>query len=213
MAVKSAPKKKAENAGGTRARIVETAAGLIYRKGYTATSLDAVSQAAGVNRGSLYYYFKSKKNLVFAVIDYFEALLCTHYLDPSLGGAGNGREKIERLASLYSQMPSFESPCCGCPIGNLSLELSGMDEDFQKRFAGLWGSIFGRIADTLKQAQREGLLPADADVEGLARAFFSQIQGGHLVARATLDADALRKDCQLAVLNLPWVEAAAQNKD
>ncbi|MDA0999923.1 MAG: TetR/AcrR family transcriptional regulator [bacterium] len=209
MAVKNAPKPKSENAGGTRARIVETAATLIYRNGYTATSLDAVAQAAEVNRGSLYYFFKSKKNLALAVIDYFETLLHTHYLDPSLNGPGNGREKIERLAALYSRMPSFESPCCGCPIGNLSLELSGMDEDFQKRFARLWKGIFGRIAETLEQAQGEGMLPTDADTEGLARAFFSQIQGGHLVARATLDADSLQKDCRLAVENLPWLKTSA----
>ncbi len=191
--------------GDTRGRIVLAAAELIHRQGVNATSLDMVARAAGVNRGSLYYFFRSKKNLARAVIDHFEGLLATHYLKPALEGEGGGREKIERLAGLYSQMPRLEAPCCGCPIGNLSLEVSGQDEELRVQLAGVWERIFGRIEGALRQARDEGELPPGADAGALARAFFSQIQGAHIIARATLDAAALQRDCRRAFEGLPWI--------
>ncbi len=190
--------------GGTRERIVLAAAELIYRQGFGATSLDMVARRAGVNRGSLYYFFRSKKALALEIIGHYEGLLHRHYLGPALEGGGRGREKLARLADLYCRMPLTDAPCCGCPIGNLSLELSGLDEDLRNRLKEVWGGVFARIEGALRQAQREGELDPGADAGGLARAFFAQIQGAHIIARSALDERALREDCLRALNGLPW---------
>ena len=189
---------------GTREKLILAAADLIYRQGFNGTSLDMVAGAAGVNRGSLYYFFRSKKNLGLAVIAHYEALLHGHFLDPSFGGEGTGREKLARLADLYSHLPLAASPCCGCPIGNLSLELSGLDEELRLRLKEVWEGVFARVAGAVRQAQAEGELDPGADPGDLARAFFAQIQGAHLFARTSLDGDALGRDCRRALDALPW---------
>jgi AcrR family transcriptional regulator len=190
--------------GATREKIVRAAAQLVYSRGFNATSLAMVARAAGVNRGSLYYFFRTKKILALAVIAHFEALLRGHFLDPAFGGEGSGREKLDRFAELYARMPSTEPPCCGCPLGNLSLELGSRDEELRARLARVWGEVLGRVEGALRQAQQEGALPPGADAGGLARAFFEQIQGAHILARSTLDAEALLADCRRAIENLPW---------
>ncbi|MEK6709491.1 MAG: TetR/AcrR family transcriptional regulator [Nitrospinota bacterium] len=189
---------------GTRERVTLAAADLIYRQGFNATSLDMVAQAAGVNRGSLYYFFRSKKNLGLAVIAHFEGLLHGHFLGPSLGGEGTGREKLARLADLYSHLPLSTRPCCGCPIGNLSLELSGLDEGLRLRLKEVWEGVFARVAEAVRQAQAEGEMEPGAPAADLARAFFAQIQGAHIFARTSLDEHALRRDCRRALDALPW---------
>jgi len=188
----------------TRERIIPAAAELFYRQGYQGTSLDQVAQAAGVNRGSLYYFFKSKKNLALAVIGHYERLLHHHYLEPALGGGG-GRAGLAALAERYARMPSASSPCCGCPIGNLSLELSGLDEELRERLKEVWEGIFARIAEAIRRAQKEGALDPGAEAAGLARAFFASIQGAHIIARSVLDEEALRRDCRRAFESLPWI--------
>ena len=197
---------KKKEGPGTRERIVGAAADLFYLEGYQIASLDSVAQRAGVNRGSLYYFFKSKKNLALAVIGHFEHMIHQNFLHPIPEGEKTGRERLARLADLYSEMPRIESPCCGCPIGKLSLELSGLDEELRLSLKDVWAGVISKIEAMVQQARDEGALPPTADVNGLARSFFAQIQGAHIIARSTLDADALGRDCRRALEGLPWVK-------
>ena len=160
-------------ASATKRKIIEAAARLVYRKGFHATSLDMVAQAAQVNRGSLYYFFRSKKNLGLAVIDHYESLLHENYLSPSFGAQAKGREKIRRLAESYALMPMQDSPCCGCPIGNLSLELSALDEQMRVRLKEVWDGVFERIAGVLAQSQGEGRTSREMSTRSCTRVLFS----------------------------------------
>lgn len=204
MAVQTSSASPSKSRVDTRGKIVRSAAELFYLGGYQGTSLDMVARKAEVNRGSLYYFFKSKKNLALAVIDYFERLLYLNFLEPALGGEGSGREKLALLADLYSKMPSTSSPCCGCPIGKLTLELSGIDEDLRLRSKEVWIGVIDRIEVAVQQAVEEELLEPASDASGHSRAFFEQIQGAHIIARSTLDEEILRQDCRRAFESLPW---------
>ncbi len=197
---------KGPKASATKEKIIEAAARLVYHRGFHATSLDMVAQAARVNRGSLYYFFRSKKNLGLAVIGHYEFLLHQNYLSPSFDAQEKGREKIRRLAESYARMPSQDSPCCGCPIGNLSLELSALDEEMRLRLKGVWEKVFEKIAGVLAQSQDEGELPGDVDPLVHARSFFSQIQGAHIIARCSRDEASLYEDCERAFMSLPWAQ-------
>src|SRR3954451_23616995 len=53
----------------TRARIVETAAGLFLAEGYLATTIEVVAEQAGVAVQTVYYVFGTKPNLLAAVLD------------------------------------------------------------------------------------------------------------------------------------------------
>ncbi len=216
--VKAAVKAEKKEAPGTRDQIVAAAADLFYLRGYQGTSLDTVARKVEVNRGSLYYFFRTKKNLGLAVIDHYERLIHRNFIEPvlkevtrrrggsRLAGGSSGRGKLERLAALYSHMPRAESPCCGCPIGKLSLELSGLDEDFRLRLKEVWEGVIEGIAGMVREAQAEGALDAKAESGEIARSFFGQIQGAHIIARSTLDQGALELDCRRAVENLPWAD-------
>lgn len=197
---------KGHKASATKQKIIEAAARLVYHRGFHATSLDMVAQAARVNRGSLYYFFRSKKNLGLAVIEHYESLLHQNYLSPSFDIESSGREKVRRLAESYARMPIQDSPCCGCPIGNLSLELSAIDEELRVRLKEVWDGVFERIAHVLSQSKEEGDLPGHIEPLAYARSFFSQMQGAHIIARCSQDEASLRGDCERAFLSLPWVQ-------
>ncbi|MCA1439678.1 TetR/AcrR family transcriptional regulator [Ensifer sp. IC4062] len=53
----------------TRDRIVSAAAKLFYAEGIRAVSVDAVAEAAGVTKRTLYYHFGSKDDLIAAYLD------------------------------------------------------------------------------------------------------------------------------------------------
>jgi AcrR family transcriptional regulator len=54
---------------GTRERLLDAAAGVVRRDGAHALTLDAVAAAAGVSKGGLLYHFRSKRDLLDAMIE------------------------------------------------------------------------------------------------------------------------------------------------
>ncbi|MGB5650311.1 MAG: TetR/AcrR family transcriptional regulator, partial [Sedimenticolaceae bacterium] len=65
--INNAMPKKSER---TRQRIVEAANRLFYHQGYNQTSFSDVVQAANVPRGNIYYYFKTKDEILEAAVNY-----------------------------------------------------------------------------------------------------------------------------------------------
>jgi AcrR family transcriptional regulator len=51
-----------------RREIIEAAAEIFHRKGYSETSVQDIAEAVGILKGSLYYYIDSKEDLLFQML-------------------------------------------------------------------------------------------------------------------------------------------------
>ena len=58
----------------SRERLLETATELFAEKGYAATSVREIVERAGVSKPVLYYYFKSKEGLFYAILEWAAAV-------------------------------------------------------------------------------------------------------------------------------------------
>ncbi len=58
----------------TRQRIIDAAYESIWRAGFTRTSLDTIAARAGVTKRTLYSYFRSKDDLLAAVLSHYNEL-------------------------------------------------------------------------------------------------------------------------------------------
>jgi len=92
----------------TRERLLQAASREIYRSGFQSASLDKILATAGVTKGALYYHFKGKQALGYAVVeeiiapdvhskwvrplqsakDPMDALICSTYTGSARGCAG-----------------------------------------------------------------------------------------------------------------------------
>lgn len=113
----------------TRQRIVEAANRLFYHKGYHNTSFTDVVEASGVPRGNIYYYFKSKEDILHAALRYrisrIEQMLQSwneRYRTP-----------LERLNRFLEILPDSAEALAryGCPMGTLNAELGKNDLHLQ----------------------------------------------------------------------------------
>src|SRR5271167_2396627 len=99
----------------SRERIVERAADLFAEHGIAATSVDEVLAAAGAGKGQFYHYFSGRDELAAAAVG-FRCAQVVAGLSEALGG-------VSSLAGLEQMgMP-------GCPIGTLSAEVAGRNEE------------------------------------------------------------------------------------
>jgi AcrR family transcriptional regulator len=79
-----------------RRRIFSTASRLFSQKGYLATSLDDIATAASVNKASVYYYYRSKADLLYEIaLSAIQALL--DLAAPIADSDLSPRQKLEAL--------------------------------------------------------------------------------------------------------------------
>src|SRR5437763_17125140 len=79
---KTAENGKVREGRSTREAILEAASRLIHVNGYNNTSLDDVLRESGVGKGNFYYYFKSKEDLGYAILDRVVTLFLGRTLEP-----------------------------------------------------------------------------------------------------------------------------------
>jgi TetR/AcrR family transcriptional repressor of nem operon len=176
----------------TREEIIRKGAGLIHAQGFNATGLQQILQAAGIPKGSFYFYFKSKDDFGLEVINYFSTGISTvfsRYLtDKTI-------PPIDRLESLFDYFESvFEKNGygLGCPIGNLSLELSDTNERLRAHLENVIEKLVAQIASCLQEAQHDQSLPATLNTSDTAHFIFHGFEGAVLHMKVTKNIEPFR---------------------
>lgn len=97
-------------AGDVRARLLDTAATLFSRNGYSAVSMREIAKAADANVGSLTYHFGSKANLLREIYESRTAPMNARRLE-LLGEARRIHDRDERLRAILRAyvVPAFSS--------------------------------------------------------------------------------------------------------
>lgn len=181
-----------------RDRILDAALRLVRDRGYTKTTMSAVAAEAGVGRGTLYWHYDSKDDLVYAMMEREIQRLMEIYA-PMGDLEGRAIEKIEMLIRI-----SFDSLEAANELMKplVSVVASG-SEELDLRLLELWGNLYAQynamVAALLEQGKVEGDVREDLDSEvaaaamvGLLDAMYLQHVFGHLpqdtarVSRAVL---------------------------
>ncbi|MCL2656011.1 MAG: TetR/AcrR family transcriptional regulator [Betaproteobacteria bacterium] len=114
-----------------RQQLLDRAIGLFRAKGYSATSIDEIVKACGITKGSLYYYFKGKEDLVLAAMDqvhdYFRTNIFSLIADVENPGAKELEAFNRAIEEFFSCHPD------GCMLANLCLEIGAADALFAER--------------------------------------------------------------------------------
>jgi TetR/AcrR family transcriptional regulator, transcriptional repressor for nem operon len=164
----------------TREEIIRKGANLIHAQGFKATGLQQILNAAGIPKGSFYFYFKSKEDFGLSVIDYFTATfgdIFKRYL-------GNTKipptKRLEKLFEYFETAFEKSGNSLGCPIGNLSLELADTNERLRIHLDAVIKELIAGIESCLTEAKRDKSIPADLDTTDTARFIFHAFEGAIL---------------------------------
>ena len=176
----------------TKAALLETGKRIFLEKGYNHAGIESILQAAGVPKGSFYYYFDSKEDFGLQVLDRFAECYNTE-IERYLGD--KTLSPLERLRRQFeAKCERLESQQCrnGCLVGNLSQEMADQSEAFRSRLEEIFGGWVNRYAECLEEAQSAGELPPHLDVRELAEFWLNSWQGAILRAKTERNTQALR---------------------
>jgi AcrR family transcriptional regulator len=180
--------------GGKRERLVASASDLLHRHGMAGTTIADVAAAAGVPSGNVYYYFKTKDDLLRAVIaarvEQVRAMLATF---------DRRREPAARLKALAHNWVQMRDLVArhGCPLGTLAAELDRRDDGLDREAAQPLDLILTWAQEQFRQLGRPG--PRDLAITLLAR-----VQGAAGLANAFRDPQLLSD--QVRLIN-HWIDA------
>jgi len=168
----------------SREKLLDVAFDEIYYNGYYSTSVDKILNKASMNKGSMYHFFKSKKELALAVIkervyDYIEnkyMVLLKH--DENI---------IEELLKLIKDRKNFDF-VCGCKVNNLVQELSSKDKEFKTALEIVYFRFEKIIEEVLSKAIQNNEIQHD-DVKVLAMYVVASIEGCLITAKKSHNAD------------------------
>lgn len=184
------------SAESTRQQIVEAADRLFYEQGFESTSFADIAAAVQLSRGNFYYHFKTKDDILQAVI----ALRLTNtgkMLEAWEAGTDDPAERIRSFIHILV-MNRAKIMLYGCPVGTLCNELSKLDhaakEDATK--------LFALFRDWL--ARQFAALGRDADADALAMHVLMRSQGVATLATAFRDDAFIRREVEDMCV---WLEA------
>lgn len=162
---------------GKRQRLLRSAKDLFYWQGVERPTLAEVAADAEVPVGNVYYYFKTRDELVEAVIDaragelrQFLASVSTH---------SSPRSRLKALAHVWVANQA-DIAAHGCPFGSLCSELNKQGRGLDERA----GTIFAEAADWITDQFRQ---LGQRDARALAMTVLATVQGAALLANTFRD--------------------------
>lgn len=164
----------------TREEIIRKGAQLIHARGYKATGIQQVLDAAGVPKGSFYFYFKSKDDFGSAVIDHFTLTIDEIFANCLRDNRLTPVARLHKLLDYYESAFTKNNATLGCPIGNLSLELADINEDLRKQLQTAIDGFIAQIEFCLEEAREIGQLPAGLHTADTACFIFHGLEGAIL---------------------------------
>jgi AcrR family transcriptional regulator len=181
----------------TRDRILAAAAALVYERGVAGTSTEDVQAAAGVSASQLYHYFADKRSLTHAVVDY-QADAIVGFQESMLARL-DSLEALRGWAATIVDMQRGNGFRGGCPLGSLASELAESDSAAREDVAAGYRRWHGAIRSGLCNLRDCGGLVDSADVDKLATALLTSLQGGLLLAQALRDGEPLETALSTAI--------------
>ena len=186
----------------TRQRIVEAANRLFYHKGYNRTSFSDVVEAAGVPRGNIYYYFKTKDEILEAAIAYRTERIAQMLENWN----GDYRTPIERLQRFLDILTNSADSLMryGCPMGTLNTELGKDQDKLQQQAENLFKVFESWLSDQFAELGYAGR------AHELAQRLMSQGQGISVMTHVHNDPGFLRREKERLGL---WLDHLADGND
>ena len=175
----------------TRQIILESAFQEIHRNGFQAASLVPILQRSGVTKGALYYHFPNKQALGYAVLDeIIKETIWQVWLRP----LEDSNDPIDGLIQLIIDTGislQNEDVLLGCPLNNLCLEMSPLDDGFRQRINQIYELWREGLARSLRFGQANGTVTSDINPVDCATFIIAALAGCRSMAKNAQSREAL----------------------
>lgn len=178
-----------------RERIIDAANRLFYIKGYNQTSFADVADEIGISKGNLHYHFRSKDDLLEAIIA-LRMQIIKNNLAQWDEEFPEPKDKLRRFAQMLLNEET-DLVRYGCPLGSLNMELGKTQQSLRDRSR----DMFDLYQQWLEKAFEQ---MGCKDSGKLSTHLLTMAQGTALMTYVYANGDLLKNECKKI---FEWIDA------
>jgi TetR/AcrR family transcriptional repressor of nem operon len=163
----------------TRRKILEKAAPLFNKRGFNGCSMQDISAATGLEKGSLYAHFDSKEQLASEAFDTAWAQSSEARVD-NLDQVTGSIEKLKLHIDNFVSKPPFAG---GCPLLNAAMDADNGNPVLYQRARKALNGWVAFLRDIIEQGQTSGEISPSVEPEALSTLIISLLEGAFFASR------------------------------
>jgi len=146
----------------TAHRILNQAMRIFLEKGYHGTSIEDITQAAGVTKGALYWHFRSKEALLKRIIEEFEGRFLNGLIQAVNNVQGSFIDKIEKYFRYNAAFSYYNRDLC-VSFTTLAAELVGAHHGTEPQFRKIYKKYQKFLSHLILQGKKEKIFRREID--------------------------------------------------
>ena len=172
---------KAEQRKESVQRLMDVARREFIAKGYDAATVEEIAASAGLTKGAVYFYFKSKANLLLSLLDEAERLTVEPAVAAVETAAAQGTARDQIVAFLHSQsLAGAEHADRMLLVILMSAELHGRGGELDTRLRSINDRMQQLLARVVTDGKRAGEFTSDVPTAELVSVILAVNQGCYL---------------------------------
>ena len=178
-----------------RKKILQAAFEEIHLYSYHGSNVNRIANKSGVTKGAMYYYFKTKTDLGYAVVDEVIQRVVKETWFRPLEKCDDPIKCLQQIIRRSIRETTVEDIRLGMPLIDLSLEMSPLDEGFRKRFNLIQNNWLKIVTNSFTQGQKAGTVCDKIVARKSATQILAFLIGSITLAKSTQSLKLFR-DCQ-----------------
>ena len=166
-------------------RLLTAGRELMVAKGFAATTVDQVCEAAGVTKGAFFHYFGTKEDMANALVERFAGELYMSFQEAPFRKLSDPRKRVFGYIEWTKYVCREPILANGCLLGIFSQELASVRPEIRDWCAGAFDAWRQDFQNLLDEAQP----PGNVDTAELARHFIGIVEGSLILSKAHQDPD------------------------
>lgn len=191
------------------AAVVEASRDLFWDQGYAATSIDDLSAATGLGRGSFYKAFGDKHSMFVRSLE----LYCSEAVDGIRVELRNtDLSAYDRLVAHVrgaAASAAADTDRRGCLLAKSAAELSSTDPEVAKHVKRTLDAWLRELAATISAAQADGDIPSETDAKAMASLLLAVLRGMEALRKGGASAATVKSAAEQAIALLGVEPVAA----
>ncbi|RZJ73094.1 TetR/AcrR family transcriptional regulator [Flavobacterium sp.] len=170
----------------TRQFIIEKSAPIFNSLGYAGTSLQDLTNATGLTKGSIYGNFENKDEVAIEAFKYNLGKMSA-LLQSEMDKKQSYREKLMVYPNVYDNFFTDRFLAGGCPVLNTSVESDDTHPKLKAVTKKAFLSWKSSIADVIENGKNAGEFKAETNPEAAAFFILATVEGLAMIGKLTQD--------------------------
>lgn len=168
----------------TKTKLLDAAVSVIRAKGYSATTVDDICQAAGVTKGAFFHHFPSKEELALSAAGYFASMADALFSTAPYRQLADPVERLLGYVDFRKTILQGELPEYTCPLGTMVQEVYETHPAIRQACDVCMSEHAAMVEADIAEAMRSTGIEGEWSAESLALYMQGVIQGAFVLAKA-----------------------------